>query len=176
MHRRLLAERPGGAEQPRVSLVNLRHVRQRIARVEIERVAELFDDSPEVPVLRQVEIDRRSGIVDLREAVHQRADELQFLDAALVFARRPLRVLHRQRREGLKALRAFRDLLRQEIVGLPRHIVSALSIGDRLHGRRIQRQDHDLDPVPIHLAEALAVDVEQPALQLLPHRVGKEAR
>jgi hypothetical protein len=38
-----------------------------------------------------------------------------------------------------------------------------------LHGRRVERQDHDLHAVLVHLGKPLVVEIEQPRAQLWPH-------
>src|SRR5262249_647454 len=47
--------------------------------------------------------------------------------------------------------------------------------GNRLHRRRIQRQDHHLDAMAVHLGEPPFLDVEQPGLQFRPVAVRYEA-
>ena len=49
---RFLSEGPGRPEQPIMAFVDLRPPGERIARMQIERYVELFDDAPERPVLR----------------------------------------------------------------------------------------------------------------------------
>ena len=82
MHRRLRGKGPVRAHQPGMAVIEPAPARQRVARVQIERHVELLHRAPERPVLRQIVIEhvvRRAG---LREAVDQRADEAELLDAA----------------------------------------------------------------------------------------------
>ena len=78
--------------------------------MQVERHVELGDRAPERPVLRQVVVERAVGLAGLREAVHQRADKAELLDAARQLTRRLIRVLHRQRGEIREAVRPLRDL------------------------------------------------------------------
>ena len=162
-------ERPVRPEQPVVPLVGADRAGQRIARMQVERHVEVGDGLPERPVLRQVVVERAVGAAGLREAVHQRADEAELLDAARQLARRFIRVLHRQRREAREAIRALFDLGRENVVRLARHVNRTLHVADRLHGRRIERQDHDLDARGVHQAQALVLEVRQPRPELAPH-------
>src|SRR5579883_3591076 len=120
MHRRLVPERPGRAEQPGMALVDLRLARQRIARMQVERNVESLHRLPERPVLRQVVIDHAVGDAYLREAVDERAAEAELADAAGELARGELGVLHRQRRERLATAGALAHLLGQAVVGAAR--------------------------------------------------------
>ncbi len=169
MHGGLGVERPVRTEQPVVPLVGADVARQRIARMQIERNVELGDGAPERPVLRQVVVDRAVGLFGLREAVHQRADKAELLDAAGQLARRLVRVLHRERGKSGEAIGALRDFGREMVVRLARHRDRALHVMDRLHGRRIERDDHDLHARGIHQAQALVLEVGQPRPELLPH-------
>ena len=80
-----------------------------------------------------------------------------------------LRVLHRQRREGGKAVRALAHFARRAHrwpAWRPRSRV--LDVVDRLHRRRVERQDHHLDPVLVHFLQARVLDVEQALAQVFP--------
>ena len=101
---RLLAERPGRSQQPVVSFVDLRVLRQRIARVQIERHVELFLNRPERPVLFLIVIGDRVGVAHLRESVGERADHAEILDAALQLLGREIWILQRQGGEGAEAI------------------------------------------------------------------------
>ncbi|MNV47430.1 hypothetical protein D3C71_1393000 [compost metagenome] len=93
----------------------------------------------------------------------------QLIHAALQFARGGFRVLHRQRGESAEARGVALDLLGQHIVGSLRDFDSTLRIGNALHGRRIEREDRELRAPLVHLREALLLEIEQVALQALPH-------
>jgi hypothetical protein len=99
MHGGLGVKRPIRPKQPVVALVGRDRTGQRIARMQVERHAEVRDRLPERPVLRQVVIERAVGLTGLGKAVHQRADEAELLHAARQLFRGGLRVLHRQRRK-----------------------------------------------------------------------------
>src|SRR5262245_63382754 len=90
---------------------------KRIARMQIKRHAEAFDDSPEWPVLRQIVIDRGVGPFDLREAVDQRAPEAEVVDTTLKLARRDLGILHSERRNTDETIRALGDFGCEHVVG-----------------------------------------------------------
>ena len=143
--------------------------------MQVEGQAGFFDRRPERPVLRQVVIEWLLA-VDLREAVDQRAAEAERVDAALEFCDRKIRILHRQRGKSLKPRRALGDLLGEEIIGPDRNLIGARDVGNRLHGGRVQRQDHHLDAVPVHLRQPLVLDIQQALLQLRPIGVRDEAR
>ena len=65
-------------------------------------------------------------------------------------------------------------LLGEKIVGAARDLVGALRVEDRLDRRRVEREDHHLDAVPVHLGDAPLVEIDQPAAQLRPGVVGQE--
>ena len=115
------------------------------------------------------------GIADLGEAVDQRADEAQVLHTALQLPGRHIGVLHRQRRERPEAIGPLADHLGEEIVGLAGERVGLLGIGDGLDRRRVERQDHHLHAVLIHLAQAASIQIDQPAAKLLPDGVGEKS-
>ena len=168
MNRGLLSERPGRAHQPGMAFIDRAVFRQRIARVQVERAVRSVRPGPERPVLRQVVIDRPLAVADLREAVDQRATEAERLDAALELLDREIRILHRQRGKRLKPRRTFCDLLGEEIIGADRNLVGARDVGNGLNRRRVQRKDHHLDAVPVHLRQPLVLDVQQTILQFRP--------
>ena len=144
--------------------------------MQIEGQAGLFDRGPERPVLRQVVIDRPLAVADLRKAVDQRAAETERLDATLELLDREIRILHRQRGKRLKPRRPFRDLLGKEIIGADRNLVGAGDVGNRLHGGRVQRQDHHLDAVPVHLGQPLVLDIQQTLFQFRPVGIRDKSR
>ena len=143
--------------------------------MQIERHVELFDHLPERPVLLEVVVHGRVEVADLREAVDQRALESKLLDAALQLARRQIGILHRQRRQSLKAVRPLRHLLGQIVVGLAGDLVRLPGIRNALDGRRVERQQHHLDAVLVHQSNPPVVQIEHAGPHLLPHLVGKEA-
>ena len=110
-----------------MTLVDLRVARQRITRVQVKRHIETFHRRPERPILRQVVIDGCFSVVDLREAIDQRAAKAELLHAALEFTRRARRILHRQCRKSLKPVRPLAHLLGEIIVRLRRAISSAFA-------------------------------------------------
>src|ERR1051326_2030681 len=175
MHHGLLAERPDRSEQPGMTVVNARVARQRVARMQVERHVEPLDHGPERPVLRQVVIGHGVGAIELRKSVDQRAAEAEFLDAALELARGEVRVLHCQRREALKSLRALDHLLGEIIVGASRDLVGARLVGDALHRRRVERQQHHLDAVLVHKLKPPAVNVGVALGHLVADRFGEIA-
>ena len=147
----------------------LRIARLRIARVQIERHVKRLDRAPERPVLRQVVVSDVVGRTDIGKAVDQGADETEVVDAALQLGNRLVRVVHRQRGEGGKAGGALGDVIGQHVVGLLGHRDGGFDVMDRLHRRRIQRQDHHLDAVSVHFAQARVMDVDQPGAEIGPH-------
>ena len=150
--------------------------RQRIARVQIERHVERLDRAPERPVLRQVVIGHVVRRCDLREAVDQRADQAELLDAAGELGSGGFRVLHRQRGKSGEAIGALAHFGGQRVVGLLGHRDRPLDVVDRLHRRRVQRQDHHLDAVPVHFAQAHVLDVEQARTEIVPHMRAEHLR
>ena len=149
---------------------------QRIARMQVERHVELGDRAPEWPVLRQVVVDRAVGLFGLREAVHQRADEAELLDAAGQFAGRLLGILHRKRGKSSEAIRPLRDLGSEMVIRFVRHRDRALHVWNRLHGRRVERDDHDLHARRIHQAQPLVLEIGQPRTEFLPHMRAEHLR
>ena len=176
MHRGLRRKRPVRPEQPGMAFVLLGPARQRIARMQIERHVERLDRAPERPVLRQIVIGHVIRRCRLREAVDQRTDKPEFLDAARELSGRSFRILHRQRGEGGEATGALAHVLSENVVGLLGHFDSALDVVDRLHRRRVQRQDHHLDAVLVHFAQAQVLDVEQTRAELVPHMRSEHLR
>ena len=49
-------------------------------------------------------------------------------------------------------------------------------IGNGLHRRRVERQQHHLDAVPVHLGDAPLLDVHDPVLDFLPDALGESSR
>ncbi len=174
MHGGFLRERPGGAHQPGMALVDLRPAGDGVARVQVEGRVQPFHGGPEIAVLRRVVIDHVLGRADLREAVDQRTAEAQVLHAALQLARGEVGVLHGQRREGLEAVRPAGHLLGEEVVGAHGDLHGLARVGNGLHGGRVEGQDHHLHAVGVHLAQAPLMDVQQAQAQLLPVVAGDE--
>jgi hypothetical protein len=112
----------------------------------------------------------------LREAVDQRAPETEFLDAAFKFARGHFGILHRQRRQTDETIAPLVDFLRQDIVCFARDLRSQFRFVDGLHGRRIQRDDHDLDSGLVHEPESLVLKIKQPVAQFGPNGCSKRLR
>src|SRR5258708_35501796 len=158
-----------------MALVDLRRARQRIARMQVERHVELLALGQESGVALVVEVDHRVRIADLGEAVHQGAAEAELLHAAPELARGAVGVLHGERGERLEALGPLRHLAREEIVRAACGIRGFFGVGDRLDRGRIERQDHHLHAVAIHLGDAPLLEVHQPRLELRPRGVGEES-
>ena len=171
-----LAERPARPHQPGMAVVDPGIAGQRVARMEGEGYAEIGTDRPERPVLRQVVIEQVIAALDLGESVGQRADETEFPDAARQLGGRKLRVLQGQGREPAEAVRSAGDLFRQIVVGPARHIGGPRDLRDRLHRRRVQRQDHRFHAVGVHLAQSPLFQVGQPAGKFPPGLRRQEAR
>jgi hypothetical protein len=93
--------------------------------------------------------------------------------ASLQLARGELRILHGKRGKPLKTIGPFTDLLGQIVVGLAGDVVRARRIGDGLNGGSIERENHHLQAVLVHLAQAALVDVEHAGAQLGPGLVGQ---
>ncbi len=159
-----------------MAFVELAPARQRIARVQIERHAERFHRFPERPVFRQVVIEHVLRRAALREAVDQRADHAELLDAARQLGGGRFRVLHRQRGESGKARRALAHFRGQNVIGFFGDFNRAFGIVDRLHRRRVERQDHHLDPVLVHFLQPHVLDVEQAGPELVPHMRAEHLR
>ena len=111
-------------------------------------------------------VHRAVRVVDLREAVDQRAPKPQLLDAALHSRIAPSRSCSGRAAKPWNRSGRLATTLGQRVVGAPRELGRLLRVGDRLDRRRIERQDHHLDAVLVHQAEALVVEVEQAVLQL----------
>ena len=114
--------------------------------------ADPLDLRPERPELLAIVIKGVIGTGELAETVDQRAAESERIDATIELARGSFRILHRQRRKPLEAIRPPCDLLGEKIVGSARQLQRAIAIGNRLHSRRVERQQHQLDAVGIHLS------------------------
>ena len=133
-----LTERPGRAEQPRMPGIDLRILRRRVARVEIERDVQPCEFGPERAVHRQIVIERFGTVGAIGKPVHQRAAKAQIGDAARCLACGGVGILHRQCGEALEPVRSAGDLLREEIVGLACQFHRRLAVGNRLDRRGIQ--------------------------------------
>ena len=144
---RFLRERPGRPEQPIMAFVDLRHPGERIARMQIERHVELFDDPPERPVLRQVVVNsqcRMSPICEkpLTSAPLNRAPARSASSPCAA-----VRILHRQRGEAWKRSGRLSTSSARTSLACARNFVRFFRVRYRLHGRRVERQDHHLHAV-----------------------------
>ena len=117
-----------------------------------------------------------SGDRDLRKAVDQRADKPKLLDAAGEFGCGGFRILHRQRGEGGEAVGALAHFGGKHVVGLLGDGDRGLDVVDRLHRRRVQRQDHHFDAVLVHFAQARVLHVEQTWTEVVPHMCAEQLR
>lgn len=124
--------------------------------------------------MRQVVIKRCLAIALLAEAVDERADETEVVDATLKLLGRRIRVLQRQGCEGEEAVRPLGAFFSQDVIGAARNLDRLLLVGNSLHRRRIQRQDHGFDAMRIHQLQARILNVEQAMLQFLPVITGHE--
>ena len=130
--------------------------------MQIERNVELLRPLPRTASTAADHSRPLTRIVDLREAVDQRAPEAELLDAAFELGARQIGVLHRQaRRSAWKRCGRLRDLLGQKIIGPARNLVGAPRVGDGLNGGSVQRQDHHLDRHARPSDAAAVLDVEQ---------------
>jgi len=130
---------------------------------------------PETGVALVVEVNHGIRLADLRETIDQRADEAELLHAALQLARRALRILHGEGGERAEAVGALGGFLRQKVIGAARDIGRLLRLPDRLDGRRVEREDHHLHAVRVHLAQAPLLHVDEARLELRPRAVGEES-
>jgi hypothetical protein len=142
-----------------MAFIDLGVRRNRIARMQIERRVETLTRSPERPVLRQIVVAHRVVVAHLGEAVDKRALEAE-LRAALELSDCQIGVLHWQSGKRAEAVWALGDFGRQDIVGPLRHFIGALDVGDRLHRRRVERQDHAFDSVAVHQIDAPPMQVQ----------------
>ena len=103
--------------------------------MQVQRNIELFQLRPEGHVARIVEINDCVGISDLRETIDHGPFETQFRDTARQLGDCRLRILHRQRGEAGKAIRAFGNELCQSVVGLASDFNSPPGVRYALDGR-----------------------------------------
>ncbi len=143
--------------------------------MQIEWHVQPLELRPERPILRQVVIEKRIRIGALREAVGEDADKAELLHASDELTDGELRILQRQRRQPLKALRALGNLFGQHVVGALRHLDGAPRFGDGLDGRGIEGQEHHLDAVLVHQSQPPVLDVGEPIFELGP-MVGRHER
>ena len=155
--------------------VDLRPGRQRVARVQVERNVELFDRGPERPIALEIVVGRGVGIADLGKAVGERAAEAEITYAAFELGNGELRILHRQRSECRKTVRPLADLFGQQVIRLAGNFVRSLWVGDCLHGRRVEREDHDRHAVLVHLGKPLVVEIKEPRAQLRPYALRQKS-
>src|SRR5437660_1587858 len=87
------ANRPRGAAQPRMAVIERRPLREWIARMQVERNAQLRHRRPERAISRVVVIDDGLLVADLREAVDHHAFELQLRNRARELAARRVGIL-----------------------------------------------------------------------------------
>ena len=172
----LLTERPCRPQQPFVALIDPGILREWIARMQIKGHIELFDLGPERPIAIEVIIGNCPRVSDLGEAVHKSALEAESVDRAVEFGDCQVRILHRECRERLKAVGTLCNLFGQIVVGANRDFVRLSRVRDRLHRRGIERENHHLDALLVHLAQPLVLDVQQTLLELGPIAVRHETR
>ncbi len=144
--------------------------------MQIERHIERFDRAPERPVLRQIVIGHVVRRRDLREAVDQRADKPELLDTAGEFGDGGVRILHRQCGKRGEAGGALAHVLSENVIRLLGHFDCTLDVVDRLHRRRVQRQDHHLDAVLVHFAQSHVLHIQQARAEVVPHMRAEHLR
>ena len=161
------AESPGRTRQPGMPFIGCLAI---AARMKVKGYIKLGYLPPETTVCRDVVIDAGIGFVFLGKPVDQRSLESEVFDAASEFGRCGLRILHRQRGESCKAIRALGHQFGQFVVGAPGKVNRFLGVQYRLHRRRVQRHDGEFDAVLVHFSQAYVAQVEDLALEGIPMR------
>ena len=169
MHRSFGSEAPARPEQPGMPLIERQDAHHGRSWMQVEGHVQLGDSAPERTVLRQVIVNGRARIGRRGIAVHQRASKSQIPDTALQLLCRQSGILHRERGNSYEPIRTLADLLRQRIVGPARQLRRLSRVCNALNGRRIERDDHDLDAACVHESKALIVKIQQAVPQLGPH-------
>src|SRR5688572_5741770 len=151
-----------------MTLIDLAAPRQWVSWMKIKRHIETFDDCPERKVLRDVQINGRVPFGYLRKSVDQSAFESELLHAASQFPDCGIRILHRKRCKCRETIRPLLNVFGENIVSFSRDLNCAFGIWNRLNGWGVQRDDHPLDSVSVHITQPLFLNVEEPALQFIP--------
>ncbi len=133
---RLVSERPGRAGKLRVAVDRATLARQRLARVQVDRHAELGDPSPELEYRLLVKILHVLVRAEVGIAVHQGALQAQFTHRAFQLVRRRGRILQRHSRERGQTVRVLPDQRGTVIVCIARQRKRRGRIDDSLHSRR----------------------------------------
>src|SRR5215469_11578803 len=168
MHRRFLTERPCRSEQPGMSIIDLRVRGQRVAWVQVEWNVEALEGLPERPVGRQIIVKQDIAIVCLTESVDESPFEVELGHATFELADGQIRVLHGQSREGAETIRPLRNLCSENVVRVPSKLVRQAWVGNGLNRWRVEGEDHPLHTVPVHEAQTLVLNIDEPALQFRP--------
>ncbi len=119
--------------------------------MQVERQPEPLNGLPEGLVLRQIAEDRAVNTLTFAEAVDESTNNPQISYAALQLDGRPLRVLHRQGGKGSKAFWVTCNLLSKRIVRTACNLKCLRRLGDGLDRRSVERHDHHLYTVLVHL-------------------------
>lgn len=116
----------------------------------IERHVQFFDGGPELAILGNVVMRGVVVVADLREAVHQSSDESEVSYGPGEFLGCRLGILSRQCRERSESIRVPCHVLGQFVIRPPGKFDRAVRVRSRLHGRRIQGENREVDSALVH--------------------------
>ena len=139
MNRGFDTKSPGRTHEPWMPIVDGLAAWQRVPRMQVQRNVELFHLRPERQIARIIQIHNSIGISDLRVTIHHGSFEAEFPDTPRQLGYRSVRVLHRQRRKTSETIRAFRDEVCEQIIGLTRDLNGVPGVGYTLDGGVVQR-------------------------------------
>ena len=76
--------------------------------------------------------------------------------------------MHGNSGQAAEPVRPLCHVLGQHVIGPAHHVGRLLRVRHGLQGRRIQRQQHTLDAMLVHLLDTLVLNIEQAAPQHPP--------
>ena len=120
----------------------------------VEGDIQLLQLFPERQIDRIIQILVLLGYIYLRKAVHQNSNAAQFLNAAMHFLYGLIHILHGKSRKPLQAIWQFGNGVGHDVIGLFSHGDRFLAIGDALNRGRVERKDHHVHAVFVHLINA----------------------
>jgi hypothetical protein len=141
---------------------------ERVARMQVERQPEPLNGLPEGPVLRQIVEDRAVNTLTFAEPVDESTNKSQVSYAALQLDGCHLRVLHRQGGKGSKAFWVTCNLLSKRIVRTACNLKCLRRLGDGLDRRSVERHDHHLYTVLVHLLKPAVRCLQETPFEFRP--------
>src|SRR5258708_39465009 len=136
--------------------------------MQVERRPEPLNGLRERPVLWQIVEDRAVHTLTFAEPVDESTNNPQISYAALQLDGRHLRVLHRQGGKSSKAFWVPCNLLYQRIVRTACNLKCLRRLGDGLDRRSVERHDHHLYTVLVHLSKPAVRCLQETPFEFRP--------